>query len=81
MHSNNTKRPTLGFNSTKQIHAFSNETNLQGYDQTIQHNLNISNFMANTIPGQPETIYGGGGIVDNSGLGGETRDSVMLIYN
>ena len=54
---------------------------MQGYDQNIQHNLNISNFMANTIPGQPGTIYGGGGIVDNSGLGGETRDSVMQMYN
>lgn len=79
MHSNNTKRPTLGFNSTKQIHAFSNESNTQG-DNT-QHHLNISNFMGNTIPGHPGTIYAGGGIIDTSGLGGETRDSVMMMYN
>lgn len=37
--------------------------------------------MATTMPGNAGTIYGGGGIIDNSGLIGETRDSVLQMYN
>jgi hypothetical protein len=38
-----------------------------------------SNYMS--IPMQPGPIYTGGGIMDSSGLGGETRDSVIQMYN
>ena len=75
--SDNTRRPHLGFNSTKQIHALTNQSAMtQGYNEKM---LNVSPFMS--MPGHPGTIYGGGGIIDTSGMAGETRDSVIQMYN
>jgi hypothetical protein len=34
-----------------------------------------------TMPGNSGGIYAGGGVIDNSGMIGETRDSVIQMYN